>query len=96
MKNFAMLVELTERQVLLMKASREDEEDEDGAPWLITCRFLLKDGSQSDVNLGFTTEEKRDQAFQKLLNDPKMAQEKCRKTVDSVKWMEDALTSEEE
>jgi len=89
MKNFAKIVDLDERQVLFVKSSQDADEDQ--AKWLINIRFMLVDGSQYDINLGYDDKEKRDKAFAKL-DDTQMVTDYARDCVDKAVWIEEALT----
>lgn len=90
MKKFAKLVELEERQVLFMKSHRDEDDEDQEMPWLLSVVFHLLDGSKTEMNLGFKTEESRDKAFDRI-SDDKTAVEVAREFVDKVKWMEEAL-----
>lgn len=90
MNKFAKLVELEERQVLLMKTSRPEEDEDQENPWMVSVIFHLLDGSKSEMSLNFATEEVRDKAFSKL-DDDKTAREFARECVNRVRWMEEIL-----
>ncbi len=97
MNKFAKLVELQERQVLFIKAERDEDDEDQEAPWLLSIVFYLLDGTtKSEMNLGFDTEEARNEAFDKLVDDDEFATARARNAVDSIKWMEETLTTEDE
>tara|TARA_S200002703_G_scaffold2070_1_gene3372 strand:- start:585 stop:1001 length:417 start_codon:yes stop_codon:yes gene_type:complete len=96
LKNFAKVVDLKDRQVLFLKTERSEEEIEEdkecaAAPYLLEARFYLLDGTTlSETKLSFQDAEKRDEAFEKV------DEELARGFVDNIKWMEDALLSDDE
>ncbi|MEE8113627.1 MAG: hypothetical protein V3T23_04655 [Nitrososphaerales archaeon] len=90
-KNIAKIYDLADRQVLIYKGCRdEDEGEDDKCPWLIVIRYHLLDGTLAEVKHGFQSEERRDVGFDLVTEQV---------AIDAVKvskWMEEALDEVDE